>query len=337
MEGLVQTSNGVSTSYTYSPNVNNAVSTSLGPVSFSASVPGGRTYVNSAVTNSGSNYGSIMDAYLGNNTYNAKQAALSRDWQAEQAKILRDYNAIEAQKNRDWQERLANTAHQREVADLLAAGLNPVLSVTGGNGAAVTSGATASGSLPTGAMASADTAITGALSNLFGALTSAEASMRNTDVNAAVNRELGYLTARNSKEIAELSAQITREGYVKDYDVAKMYVEQGMYGALMSYKAAQVSAGAMIESARTSAGAAISVARIQSDTQKWLADHGAPSSVIQLITRSLPGLFGFDNWDGFVGYLHESGMTIVDAMSQQFGGAGSTLPSNIMRLYSNVT
>ena len=54
------------------------------------------------------------------------------------------FNAGEAQKNRDWQERLANTAHQREVADLIAAGLNPVLSVTGGAGAATPSGATAS-------------------------------------------------------------------------------------------------------------------------------------------------------------------------------------------------
>lgn len=64
---------------------------------------------------------------------------------AHQAELTRQFNAQESQKLRDWQERMSNTSYQRAMKDMAQAGLNPILAFQNG-GASTPSGSSASSS-----------------------------------------------------------------------------------------------------------------------------------------------------------------------------------------------
>lgn len=138
---------------------------------------------------------------------------LMRDYmrQASSAQQNADlFNAEQAHIQRQWSEAMSGTAHQREVDDLRAAGLNPIISAYG-SGASVGSGAAASSS----------NQLVGALGSIASTMASSVASLANTlesNSNAIYNTRLsnlvGYSQQATSREVNR--AQMNMAKYQSD-------------------------------------------------------------------------------------------------------------------------
>lgn len=142
-----------------------------------------------------------------NTAASAQEAANLRNWQEAQNLKAMEFSASQAALNRDWQKMMSDTAHQREVKDLMAAGLNPVLSALNGNGASTPSGATASGVTSSGAMGSVDMSAAEAFVGILGALLSSMTSLRNATTSAVTSRYATDKAAETSRYVSGLSTQ----------------------------------------------------------------------------------------------------------------------------------
>lgn len=194
-----------------------------------------------------------------NTAKSMQEAETVRGWQEEQNRKAMEFNAAEAAKSRDWQKYMSNTAHQREIADLKAAGLNPVLSATGGNGAAVTSGATASGVTSSGVQGSVDESVNAALASILGTLWDNQNKLEVANLNAKNNLAVAEKYTAMSELVANITGATSR--YVSD---------NSLTAARVSANASKYAADAAASASRYHADKSYEATELSTETQKQL-------------------------------------------------------------------
>lgn len=149
------------------------------------------------------------------NSSNSMEQALM-DESRNLTRLTFDFNRTEAQKERDWSEYMSNTSHQREVQDLISAGLNPVLSAN--SGANSYSGTSASGS--------ADNSAIGAISSIYQTKMANQNAMRI----AQMNNKTAIQNKNTDLKIAEINSAAQRYASDQSYSASRYSTDHQKYG-----------------------------------------------------------------------------------------------------------
>lgn len=275
------------------------------------------------VLNAGANQVAQMQGIAqANNAWSADQARIQREWQEQQNAKAMAFNQNEAAKNRNWQEMLSNTAHQREVKDLMAAGLNPVLSAMNGNGASVGSGATAQGVTSQGAKGDTDTSTNGAIANLLGSILAANTQIQAANINARTQEAVAEKYTAMEQIVANIGAAASRYGADTAAGASRYHSDRSaaasMYGSDAAKIAAMFGATEAASASRYHADQAAAASRYGADAAAGASRYGTDTNY------DLKNQYGNNQFTGVAGWVAQKFGLKASNRSGRSGSFGSS-------------